>query len=117
VMHQTLRVKESDQHYLDILPDLPRFLRPRWQRRLTLWRHLFCLRVVAINPWFIPCDNAWHEGGVIFGTFQQFAARCRTVFCLILCEKPGNKFCRTRVSLQDPASVSLGMCQMSWVHQ
>jgi hypothetical protein len=29
VMHQTLRVKESDQHYLDILPDLPRFLRPR----------------------------------------------------------------------------------------
>jgi hypothetical protein len=31
---------------------------------------------------------------VIFGTLQQFAARCRTVFCLILCEKPGNKFCR-----------------------
>jgi hypothetical protein len=93
VMHQTLRVKESDQHCFDIWPDLPRFLRPRWRRRLPSWRHLFRLRVVAINPWFIPCYNAW-QGGVIFGTLQQLAARCRTVFCMILCEKSGNKFCR-----------------------
>jgi hypothetical protein len=50
VMHQTLRVKESDQHCLDIWPHFPRLLRPRWRRRLPLWRHLFCLRVVAINP-------------------------------------------------------------------
>jgi hypothetical protein len=37
VMHQTLRVKESDQHCSDMWPDLPRFLRPRWWRRLPLW--------------------------------------------------------------------------------
>jgi hypothetical protein len=82
-----------------------------------LWRHLFCLRVVAINPRFIPCDNAWKEGGVIFGTLQQFAARYRTVFCLIVWEV-GEQMLPTRVWFQDPASVSLGMCQMtSWVHQ
>jgi hypothetical protein len=66
---------------------------PTWRQHLPLWRHLPCLRVIAINPWFISCNNAWQEGGVIFGTLQQFAARCRKVFCLISCEKPGNKFC------------------------
>jgi hypothetical protein len=58
VMHQTLHVEESDQHCLDIWLNLPRVLRPRWRQRLPLWRHLFCLRFIAINPWFIPCDNA-----------------------------------------------------------
>jgi hypothetical protein len=38
-MHQNLRVKEGDQHCLDIWPDLPRFLRPRSRRRLPLWWH------------------------------------------------------------------------------
>jgi hypothetical protein len=45
------------------------------------------------KPMIHPCDNAWQEGGITFGMLQQFAARCRMVFCLILCEKPGNKFC------------------------
>jgi hypothetical protein len=46
-MHQTLRVKESDQHCLDIWLDLPRFLRPRWRQRLPLWPN-----TVSLNAFY-----------------------------------------------------------------
>lgn len=37
--------------------------------------YLFHLRVIATNPWITFHSNVWQEGG-IFGTSQQFAARC-----------------------------------------
>jgi hypothetical protein len=50
--------------------------------------------VTAINPYFIPSNNAWQKGGIISGILQQFTACCCTLFCLILHEKPRNKFCQ-----------------------
>jgi hypothetical protein len=48
VMHQTLRVKESDQHCLGIWPDLPGFLRPflNWEYHSNV---LDRLNAVSLN--------------------------------------------------------------------
>jgi hypothetical protein len=69
VMHQTLRVKESDQHCLDIWLDLPRFLRPRWRRRLLLW-----LNAVSLNA---CCSISYVSAAVLPSFWQNFMqTRC-----------------------------------------
>jgi hypothetical protein len=68
MMHQTLRIKESVQHCLDIWPDLPRFLRPRWQWCLPLW-----LNAVSPNP----CSILYVSGAVLPSFLQNLMqTRC-----------------------------------------
>lgn len=70
-MHQTFHIEESSQHFLGFLPDLLTF---------GLGDDFFCcddffffVWLVAINPHFIPCNNSWQKGGVIFRMLLQFA--------------------------------------------
>lgn len=40
---------------------------------LLLWI-LFFDRIVAINPYVVPCNNAWQKGGIIFRMLLRFTA-------------------------------------------
>jgi hypothetical protein len=86
VMHQTLRVKESDQHCLDIWPDLPRFLNvPNVLERLNAVSPNSCCSISYVSVAVLPSfwKNLMRASCSFNTSFSQYDGGTNTLALLI----------------------------------
>ena len=97
IVRNTLTIEKNNQHWVDMAPTLTCFFRPWLVWTLPLWRLLFSLRIITINPWFITSNNLLKEIFIITDHFQVVLSDFRAKVFLLDREQFRKEF-RTHAS-------------------
>jgi len=80
-----------------------------WSRRrgaLPLWRLLFCLRVVPVDPGLVTCHTVLKKPHVFTWTLKQITGDCLTLLTLVICSQTRHKI-RTHTRFMCRSSVQI----------
>ena len=82
-MNNSLLIKETKQHWLDVASHWPCLLRSRWPRTFPLTGLDYGSRVVGVNPGFVTRNDIPKKDGVVSGIFFEFQANVKSLLFLV----------------------------------
>src|SRR6267143_274088 len=91
-MHYAIVIKENSKEDFHIRSNLACFLRPWLIWTLPLGRLGFCFNVIAINPRFITCYDAFDQVWILIDCSQRFLRDVFAVKFLLKIQQFWNKF-------------------------
>jgi hypothetical protein len=95
-VHNSLDVKERDDHSLDIAYHLSGPFGLGDVGLFSLKDYCFFLRVVTVNPSLITSDDSAQESFIIGGELTKFSAEFDPLLFVVSCQVPGHNFPATR---------------------
>ena len=99
-VNNSLLIKETNQHWLDVASHLPCLVRSRWPRTFPLTGLCFGFWVVGVNLGFVTRNYIRKKAGVISSIFFEVQANVKSLLFLVDTQETGHELWCDKSHLQ-----------------